>query len=236
LLIKINTMKKFRIYIFSCALLVLFPGGILHAQSECEVGMQELLGFYSGKCKKGLAHGQGKAVGIDSYEGRFSKGLPHGFGIYTWANGEKYEGELSEGLAHGNGTMTYLVESGDSVVNGLWREGEYLGKAFLPPYQIIRNRGVVRYTIRKSNNASNGIRVSLFLAGNNNVDVEDFLMASDSGEEYRSGRYIGLQNAMVPYEVSITYRTWNSIHSSQSDVVFNFVINEPGTFDISITN
>ena len=229
-------MKNIRSYLLACGITILFPGGFLLAQSGCEVLMPELIGLYSGKCKKGLAHGGGRAEGIDTYEGKFAKGLPNGFGKYTWANGEEYEGEWMQGMAHGKGTKTYLVESGDSVVTGIWREDIYQGKELLPSYQITRISGVVRHSIFKLNDTGNGFRVSLFLAGNFNLDIEDFSMASDSGQEYKSGRYVGLENAIVPYSVSITYRTWNALHSAKSNVVFNFVINEPGNFQISITN
>jgi hypothetical protein len=229
-------MKSTILFSLACSLLLLLPVGMIHAQDGCEVLIPELQGFYQGKCKKGLAHGKGRAEGIDSYEGHFSKGQPNGSGKYTWANGEIYVGEWAQGKAHGKGTMTYQGESGDTAVSGIWRKGEYMGKEVPPPYQITRKRGVVRYSIHKLNNTTNGIRLTLLLAGNFNVDVEDFSMVSDSGEEYQSGRYYALQNAIVPYAVSIKYRTWNSLHSAKSEVVFDFVINEPGMFEVSITN
>lgn len=229
-------MKYTRIYFLAACLLFLFPGGMIHAQDQCQVLVPELQGSYLGKCRKCLAHGKGRAVGLDTYEGHFSKGLPHGSGKYTWANGNIYEGELAKGLANGKGIMIYPFESGDSVVSGIWRAGEYMGKEQIPSYKITRKSGVIRHSIFKLNETSNGVRVSLFLAGNFNVDVEDFSMAYDSGEEYQSGRYYVLQNTTVPYSVSITYRTWNALRSAQSNVVFNFVINEPGMFEISITN
>lgn len=229
-------MKSALRFFLASSLLLLLPDGMIHAQDGCKVLIPELQGFYQGKCKKGLAHGKGRAEGLDSYEGHFSKGQPNGSGTYTWANGEIYEGGWAQGKAHGKGRMTYLIESGDTVVTGLWKEGEYMGKEVLPPFQISQKRGVVRYSIRKLNDASNGIRVSLFLSGNFNMDVENFSMVCASGEEYQSGRYVGLQNAIVPYSVSIKYRTWNSLHSAKSEVVFNFVINEPGMFEVSLTN
>lgn len=229
-------MKRAVMIFLAGSLLLFFPEGKIHAQDGCEVLLPELQSSYIGKCRKGLAHGQGRAKGIDSYEGYFSKGLPHGSGLYTWENGESYDGEWAKGQAHGTGTRIYLVESGDSVVSGIWRKGVYVGKEVLPAFQLTRKSGVIRHSAFKLNNTTNGIRVSLFLAGNFNVDVEDFSMAYDSGEEYQSGRYYVLQNAIVPYSVSITYRTWNSLRSAKSNVVFNFVINEPGMFEISITN
>jgi len=46
----------------------------LSAQNRCKVLKKEISSEYHGKCKKGLAHGKGKADGIDSYYGHFTKG------------------------------------------------------------------------------------------------------------------------------------------------------------------
>jgi len=59
----------------------------LVAQSECKVLLPGLAGTYTGECKKGLADGEGVALGTDSYRGSFRKGLPDGEGPYTWATG-----------------------------------------------------------------------------------------------------------------------------------------------------
>ena len=220
----------------ACSVLILFFGGIIHAQDECEVLVPELIGSYSGKCKRGLAHGEGKAVGVDSYEGKFSKGLPNGSGKYTWADGRIFEGEWSRGELDGKGIMTYPEELGDSVVTGFWKAGKYVGKELIPPYRLISKRGVTRYSISKLNETTNGVRVGLFQAGNFNAGVEDFSMACQSGSQYQSGRHFNLEDAITPYTVTIKYRTWNLGQTVQSDVFFEFTINEPGMFEISITN
>ena len=220
----------------SLGMLFIFTGSLLMSQDVCSVLVKELAGSYTGKCKKGLAHGKGKAVGVDSYEGRFSKGLPHGSGTYTWADGSVYTGAWSNGKREGKGTMTFPVESGESVLAGIWKAGIFMGETTPPPYLVSGIRNVTRYSIVKMNETDSGVRIALYLAGNFNVDIEDFSMASDSGEEYQAGRYVGLSNAMVPYTVTIKYRTWNTFHTSQYDVFFEFTINEPGLFEVSITN
>jgi len=215
---------------------ILFSGTVIYAQNDCKVLMPEISGSYTGKCKNGLAHGKGLAVGTDTYEGRFSKGLPNGSGKYTWEDGRIYEGDWSKGVRNGKGSMIYPTDGKDSIVAGIWKDDEYKGKELLPPYQITMSRGVIRSSIRKVNDIGSGIILGIYLAGNFNNDITSFTMVSDSGEEYQSGRYIGLQNAIVPYSVSIKYRTWNSLHSAQSEVVFEFTINDPGTYEISLTN
>lgn len=220
----------------SLGMLFIFSGSLLMSQDVCSVLVKELAGSYTGKCKKGLAHGKGKAVGVDSYEGRFSKGLPHGSGTYTWADGSVYTGAWSNGKREGKGTMTFPVESGESVLVGIWKEGKFVGEITPPPYQLLGMRNVTRYSISKMNETGTGVRISLYLAGNFNTEIEGFSMASDSGEEYQAGRYVGLENAIPPYTVTIKYRSWNTLHSAQYEVFFEFTINEPGLFEVSITN
>jgi hypothetical protein len=220
----------------SLGILFIFSGSLLMSQDVCSVLVKELSGSYTGKCRKGLAHGKGKAIGIDTYVGRFSKGLPHGSGIYTWADGRRYDGEWSNGKQHGKGSMTYPMEGEDSVVTGIWKNGRYMGAKTPPAHQVLGMRNVKRYSITKMNETGTGIRVALYLAGNFNTEIENFSMASSSGEEYQSGRYVGLENAIPPYTVTIRYRSWNTLHSAQNEVFFEFTINEPGLFEVSITN
>ena len=124
----------------------------------------------------------------------------------------------------------------DSIVNGYWKKDEYVGTELIPQYRVTRNQGVVRYSIRKVNEVGSKFSVGLYLAGAFNTDVDNFTMDASSGGEFESGRKRGIENATVPYSVSIRYRVWNTVHTQQHDVFFDFTINEPGTFDITITN
>jgi hypothetical protein len=217
-------------------MLILFSGSILYAQQDCKVLMPEISGSYAGKCKKGLAHGKGLATGMDTYEGRFKKGLPDGTGKYTWADGRVYQGSWSEGKRDGKGTMIYPRTGQDSIVTGIWKDDVYLGEEFVPPYKVTRVQGVIRSSVRKINEMGSGFRLGIYLAGNFNVELEEFSMASDSGNQYQTGRYYGIENAIVPYSVTIRYRTWNQLHTQQHDVIFEFTVNEPGSFEVSIYN
>lgn len=215
---------------------LLFSGSMIHAQNECRVLLPGISGSYTGRCKKGLAHGKGVATGVDSYEGHFSRGLPNGSGRYRWADGTVYQGEWLKGARNGKGTMTYPTESGDSIVTGIWKDDVYSGTELIPPYQITMSRGVIRSSIRKMNEMGTGFRLGIYQGGRFNIDLENFTMVCDSGEEYTSGRYIAIQNATLPYSVTIRYRTWNVLHTTRSEVIFAFTINEPGTFEVSLTN
>jgi hypothetical protein len=220
----------------ACLMLILISGSILYGQKECKVLIPEISGSYTGKCKKGLAHGKGLAISTDTYEGRFSKGLPDGHGKYTWADGRIYEGAWKEGIMEGQGTMIYPKAGGDSIVTGIWKDEVYYGPVPLPPYKIDRTRSVVRSSIRKINDMGSGVRIGIFLGGSYNVEISDFSIVSDTGEQMMLGLRYGIQNAVVPYKVYLKYRTWNYLRTQQHDVIFEFTINEPGTFEVSIHN
>ena len=106
------------------------------AQETCKVMMPSLEGQYEGDCKKGKAHGSGKAEGTDQYLGEFKDGLPHGKGVYRWKNGDFYEGEWQNGKKSGDGGMAYKRNGkADSVVTGFWKNNTYVGK-YEKPFKV----------------------------------------------------------------------------------------------------
>src|SRR5258705_5004298 len=96
---------------------------------NCTVEKESLKGTYAGDCKKGKAHGKGKAVGADTYEGDFKNGVPDGQGVYTWSNKNMFDGRYVKGLKEGRGTLTFRREGAqDSVVEGYWKKDVYIGQ------------------------------------------------------------------------------------------------------------
>jgi len=205
---------------------------VYEQQTGCKVKLPEISGSYSGKCKKGLADGEGIAQGIDRYEGHFVKGLPDGTGVYKWVNGSYYEGEWKKGMREGEGKMVYT----NSVVTGFWKANQYLGKTPGSPYSIVAIRNVQRYTISKSVEPSNGVRIKLLLGGRDNSEVEDLSLAYTSGTEYRNVGVYGIENYSLPLEVTVRYITWNQLHTRQYDVLFEVTIFASGTWIIDIAN
>jgi hypothetical protein len=221
-------LKKLFFVFFVCT------GGSVYAQqTDCRVLKPEISGTYTGDCKKGLAHGKGIAQGIDRYEGQFNKGLPDGTGTYKWANGVYYTGEWNDGLMEGNGKMVYA----DSTVTGIWKQDKYIGKKAIASYKIIRTMSVTRYAITKAPEQANRVKIRITQAGRDiSSSVEDFSLAYDTGSEYRNGSYYGIDNVLFPLTVKVKYRTWNQLRTTQYDVIFEFTINEPGSWDVVISN
>ena len=218
-----------RLFLF----LILSIGCNVYAQTtDCTVNKASISGIYTGDCKKGLAHGKGIAQGIDRYEGQFIKGLPNGTGTYRWSSGIYYEGEWKDGLREGEGKMVYP----DSVLTGRWKKDNYMGKKVIAPYTIVTSMSVSRSTIMKTQDRNNAVKIRIKQGGIDNISIEGFSMAFDSGNEYRSGNYYGLENVSFPVSVKVKYRSWNQLMSSQYNVIFEFIINEPGSWDVVINN
>jgi hypothetical protein len=74
------------------------------------------------------------------------------------------------------------------------------------------------------------------MGGADNSDIEDFSLAYSSGTEVRMPPYFVIQNASLPLDVTVRYRTWNQLHTAQYDVIFEITIEDPGTWLISLTN
>lgn len=200
-------------------------------KTGCDVKVADLSGSYSGGCKNGLAHGKGIAQGTDRYEGRFSNGMPDGKGIYTWSDGKYYEGQWRDGKREGDGKMVYR----DSIVSGIWKDDTLYEKKVIPPYMIIRALSVSRYTVTQISKTDNKIRIRFFRGGVENADMGELSLTYTSGNEYQSGSFVGIQNPTFPVDIKIKFSALNYFHTSSFNVIFEFTINEPGTWDVAIS-
>ena len=104
------------------------------------------------------------------------------------------------------------------------------------PYRILNTRYVSRSTVRNISTVQNGVRIHILQNGADNADIENFDLAFDSGNEYRSGNVYGIDFTRFPLYLKVTYRTWNTFHAVQNDVVYELVIYRPGTWDVTIHN
>jgi hypothetical protein len=207
----------------------------LSAQQDCKVLDPEIAGKYMGKCKDGLAHGKGKADGIDSYTGQFSKGLPDGMGTYTWSNGDSYTGEWEQGYRQGEGTFKFKSNGKDTTLTGLWEKDNYAGPK-PPKPRIINSLNVDRYTFVKSGKIPNRVLINLFQNGVRNISVENFMIVASSGNVTNIGQSAGFENITFPVTVKVNYSTLNKAHMQRFYVVFEFEIYEPGAWDVTIHN
>ena len=218
-------------------ILILFPvlvsGNIAYQQEQdCKVLKPAITGSYTGDCKNGLADGKGVARGIDYYEGQFDKGLPSGKGTYKWADGTYYEGHWENGNRDGSGKMVYR----DSTISGYWKDDIYAGKKLIPPYEVMRTESVSRFNIIKSVGAADEVRIRIIQGGSDNRTVSNLSISSSSGDEFRTDNVYGLEKVSFPLDVKVSYTSRTQFGTSQFRVMFEFRINEPGVWEVTITN
>lgn len=210
----------------------------IEAQDTCKVLLGNLAGNYSGECKKGLAHGNGKAQGIDIYEGEFKKGLPHGYGIMYYENGSKYSGEWKKGLKNGTGKLEKVTEEKEfpSIEEGIWKKGKYLGKAKqkrVEAYKVTQKEGVQRYTIRKVGDAMN--RVTIVVNNNGSAIQSPRNIYVSSGTRSTSYGRTSFENIeYFPFTCLMRYTMPSKLGASTYPVEFEFKILQEGDWLVQI--
>lgn len=206
-----------------------------YAQEQCKVLKPEIADKYSGKCRKGLAHGKGLAEGKDRYEGDFKNGLPHGKGKYTWGSGEIYEGYWKEGKRDGEGKFWYKKDGVDSMKYALWRNDIYIKRIIPSPYRIIRSSSVTRYSVRRVKEG-NRVLFQFKQNGGVNTSVYGLLFSPSSGNSYTLGSEQGYENIVFPFTCKVSYKTLNSLKTIPIDAEFIIEIKEPGEWEVILNN
>lgn len=215
-------------------LALLFPAMML-AQNDCKVLMPEIDSVYQGRCKKGLAHGKGLAIGKDRYEGRFRNGWPDGSGTYTWSTGEVYEGDFSEGMKDGEGEYHFTSNGHDSTLTGLWKNDVYIGPKPKKP-KVEQQVAVDRYNFRKMSDVQNRVLIDFYQNGGRNPGITDLLITSDSGYEVSLGKSKGFKDVTFPVTIMVKYTTPNKLQTRLVYCIFKFTIYEPGDWKVDLFN
>lgn len=225
-------MKKFATIIFVLCL-TLIPHWLL-SQAKCKVLLPAISETYTGKCKKGLANGDGKAQGIDTYEGRFKKGVPHGIGTYSWANGDQYTGQWEFGKRQGEGVFKFNHNSKDSILEGIWNEDIYIGPT--PPAPVIIQRSNIQsYTLLRQGDG-NKLTIEMYMNGAINHSITNISIISSNGSYQNFGDRLVYNYIMFPCTFKITYITSNKMLSAKLDVIFEFELSEPGDWTLRLIN
>ncbi len=194
---------------------------------------KEIAGKYEGELKKELAHGQGTAIGLDTYTGHFSKGLPDGEGIYTFSKGDIYRGNFLKGFFSGKGVLIYKKADGDSIVEGYWQVGKYVGKIQVAPYDISNKTGSVNPSIIRTGDG-NKIEIAVMDPFNNYVMPEIMGIGEFTQETYYSRNYFA--DAVFPITFDIRYNCSNKMNSGIITSTIRIKLNKPGNYQITLRN
>jgi hypothetical protein len=204
------------------------------AQSGCKVLLPALTGSYEGGCRKGLADGEGEAIGTDSYRGSFRKGLPDGEGTYTWATGEVYRGQWKKGLREGKGTFTFRVNERDSVQAGYWKDDHYLGSELIAPYKVNYMVGVTRTSFLNQGSSGSFVSFKFSRSGSFKYYIDGLLMQGSSGNESVMTGFTGFQNVSFPFEGKVQFEAINLLNTVMISYEVRFTINQPGEWLVTI--
>lgn len=222
-------MKMKRMVFLTGLLFTAFITSGLFAQDECQVLLPRIAVSYNGPCKKGLADGQGEAIGADHYIGEFRKGYPDGHGTYKWQTGEIYEGEWSRGLRNGDGRYTFKVNGRDSVLVGKWKDDKYIGIPSIPPYVVDYRNGLGRVSFVKSGDRPY-VRY-VFSRGS----VNGLLMTGSSGMENLTTSFTGYEQVNFPFKGTLKFSAPNAWMTAMIYCELRFTINEPGAWVVTIS-
>ncbi len=188
---------------------------------DCKVKLETISVSYEGDCKKGFAHGNGKASGIDTYEGTFKKGLPDGKGTYTWANGDIYVGAFKKGLKSGAGKLI----SSDGPIEGYWVDDEYIGKDKYPYKMFSADNKISDIQFTRKGNDKNQIVISYELKGrrveHGKINAKTLL-----------GNYASL--VQEPWTKTLSQVIFPIRIQVDGNERFDIIINQPGNWEVKV--
>lgn len=214
---------------FLVILFIMQAFSIHESTDECDVLLDRINESYAGECKKGLAHGDGLAIGRDRYEGEFKKGYPDGYGVCLYENKSKYEGYWSKGLIDGKGTM-YLTspDKKDSVLTGYWKRGNYIGE-YDKLHNVNFTQNVSKVKFKYVSDKKNRVEVRLQRGGNRISSVTYFDLTSATGASIRLVQYGGIFDDLeFPFEGKVRYTVPTILGGSQVTGRVEFQVLKPG--------
>jgi len=224
-------MKK--VFVLCSILIFAFYGKQSLAQESGKVLVKNLEGSYTGDIKKGLAHGEGKAVGIDTYIGHFKKGYPDGKGTYYWINGDTHTGEWHKGKRSGKGEFHTKVNKLDTIYTGDWKNDKIRPITIAPA--VVNKSSIDRYSFKR---IGEGCLISIKFKqhGVTNTSVSNLIIDGDSGIEVEKGNAFCYENFELPFKCSVRYSTYNKLQSTVLEAKFEFVITQMGNWELVLHN
>jgi len=205
-------------------LMLSFQFALCQEKVNCQVVGGEIDAIYVGKCKDGFASGEGVLR-------------------YTNSNGKyMFVGNFKKGKMHGKGQL-FVFDGGEKklIREGVWKRSVFKGEKRVndKPYEIKSRFNLDRYSLKKISDG-NQVRFKFNRNGGTN-SVTNLTIEGDSGIKEGitfdgSNDNQGYSNVEFPFSCRVNYTTANKMRSTTFDVRFEFIINEPGVWEIVLTN
>ena len=100
----------------------------------------------------------------------------------------------------------------------------------------MRTESVSRFNLIRAVGAVDELRIRILQGGSDNRTVSNLSISSSSGDEFRTDNVYGLEKVSFPLDVKVSYTSRTQFGTSQFRVMFEFRINEPGVWEVTITN
>ena len=201
----------------------------------CRVLLPSIDSIYEGECRKGLAHGEGRASRFDVYEGEFRKGLPHGQGTCYYQNGDVYSGSWEMGLYEGYGRYTPALKT--EVLEGVWKKGFLLpvieDSDWLRDYSVKKLVNVSAVNFRRTNNSGATVRVRFF-RNSSPSGVYELQIVGTSGDAEIHSDFPVFSYVAFPFAARLTYKMQSTSGSSLFEASVEFVITQEGEWDVMV--
>lgn len=223
-------MKKLVVLI----VIVAIYGKLGLAQNSGKVLIPNISKSYEGELKKGLAHGNGEAKGIDTYSGQFKKGFPQGEGTYVWQNGDFYVGNWHKGQRNGEGEFHTKFENRDTIYAGIWKKDKYMGRKTILPTVTLKS-SIDRYRFKRIGDG-NLISIQFKQNGMTNTSITSLTIDGDSGVKVDKGNCYCYENFELPFKCIIRYNTESKLKRTNYEVRFEFEITQMGNWELVLNN
>ena len=226
-------MNRFKLLAFALLILLVFSSWMLIPDGDCKVLLPKISGKYEGDCKKGKAHGEGKAIGEDTYQGEFKKGMPDGSGIYTWSTGDYFDGNWKNGMKDGEGKLVLKGndQKADSVVVGFWKNDEYFGK-YENPYEVgSKSSNINKLRVMKKSIAPNQVEF-IIMRKNAPVGISNLRINTNAGTFYDKKNAVNT----FPLEMEIEFdsKSATGFGAAKEKFTCKLKILEEGNWQITI--
>ncbi len=150
-----------------------------------------------------------------------------------YANGGKYEGQWKNGFRQGEGKYSIQLDGKETIDDGIWEKGKYIGKKKVQGYKIIRKQSVSRYTIRKMGDNFNRVTIKVINDGQAVKNLQNVTGSMGNKVDYQG--YTVFENISIfPFTCEMRYTVPNKLGTYDVRVEFFFQIIEPGDWMVEI--
>ena len=131
--------------------------------------------------------------------------------------------------------LTGKIYEKDSVQEGYWRNGYYIGIENITPYRVSSSRNMQRYQIRRTGDGTE-VKIYFMRQGGRNTIINNLAIEVNNGSVngFSSDALINVNS--FPFDCRISYQTIDNGGVSTLNVLLEFVINDSGSWNVTLNH